>query len=106
MPTVWSFPGGPSGSDSSLVSQQSIFPLIDTTVMLMHSSPYPTHVVRSETSFDHVINIYSPASSEQERVLLSPSTLPPSFGEVPFDWDGILGYQIISPTPFQIRGVL
>jgi hypothetical protein len=32
--------------------------------------------------------------------------LPPSPREVSFDWDGLVGYQIHSSTPFQIRGFL
>jgi hypothetical protein len=69
--------------------------------MSMQSSPDTTPVLRSEASFDHVINISSPVPSEQERVLLSPSTLPPSLREVPFDWDGLVGYQIPSSMPFR-----
>jgi hypothetical protein len=103
---AWSLSGGPSGSESSLVSQHYVSPLNDTTIMLMQSSPDPTLVLRSETSFDHVINISSQVPFEQERDLLSPSTLPPSLGEVSFKWDGLVWYQIPSPMPFQIRGVL
>jgi hypothetical protein len=72
----------------------------------MQSSPNITPVLRSEASFDHVINISSLAPSEQGRVLLSPSTLPPSLREILFDWDGLVGYQIPYPMPFQMRGVL
>jgi hypothetical protein len=103
---MYSLSDNPSGSKSSLVSQHSISPLIDTTVMSMQSSPDTTLVLRSEAYFDHVINIYSHVPSEQERFLLSLSTLPPSLREVPFDWDGLVGYKIPSSMPFQIRGIL
>jgi hypothetical protein len=41
---VWSSPRAPSGSESSLVSQHSISPLIDMVVMPMKSSPDPTPI--------------------------------------------------------------
>jgi hypothetical protein len=44
IPEVWSSPRGPSGSESSLVSQHSFSPLIDITVMPMQSSPDPTPI--------------------------------------------------------------
>jgi hypothetical protein len=44
IPEVWSSPRGPSGSESSLVSQHSVSPLIDMTVMPMQSSPDPTPI--------------------------------------------------------------
>lgn len=96
----------PSGSESSLVYQHSNSSLVDTTVMPMQYSTDATYVLRSGASFDYVINIYSPINSKQESVPLSSSTLPPSPRGVSFDWDGLLGYQISSSTPFQIRGVL
>jgi hypothetical protein len=82
---VQSLSDNSSGSESSLVSQHSISPLIDTTTMSMQSSPDTTLVLRSEISFDHVINISNHVPSGEERVLLSPSTLPPSLREIPFD---------------------
>jgi hypothetical protein len=103
---VWSLLGGPLVSESSLVSKHFVSPLNDMKIMSMQSSPDPTPVLRSETSFDHVINISSPTPSEQERDLLSSSNLPPSLGEVPFDWDGLVRYQIHPPMPFQVRDVL
>jgi hypothetical protein len=46
------------------------------------------------------------AYSKQERVLLYPSTLPPSPGEVPFDWDGIVGYPTPLPIFFQVIDII
>jgi len=74
----------PVGSVSSLVSQNSTSSL-DTTIMPIKSSPDTTAILRSEASFDHVIYIYSPVPSEQERVFLSLSMLPPSLREVHID---------------------
>jgi hypothetical protein len=44
IPKAWSSPRGPSGSKSSLVSQHSVSPLIDMTVMLMQYSPDKTPI--------------------------------------------------------------
>jgi len=96
----------PPGSQSSLVSQHSNSCLIDTSIMPMQSSADTNHVFRSGASFDHVINISSLVSSEKESGPLSPSMLPPIPREVSFDWDGIVGYQNISSTPFHIWGLL
>jgi hypothetical protein len=94
------------GSNPYLVSHHSFSPLIDMAIIPMESSPDPTPVLSSETSLDHVISISSPTPSKQERVLLSLNTLPPSIGEVPFDWDGLVGYQIPPPIPFPVRDIL
>jgi hypothetical protein len=89
-----------------VVSQHSNSSLVDRAVMPMQSSSDTTPILRSGASFDHVINISSHVPSEQETVPLSSSTLPPSPREVAFDWDCLVGYQIPSSTPFQIRRVL
>jgi hypothetical protein len=66
----------------------------------------PTLPLEGDASFTHVISISSTAPSEQERILLSPSTLPSSPGEVPFDWDGIVGYPMPPPMSFQVRDII
>jgi hypothetical protein len=45
----------------------------------------PTLPLEGDASFDHVIIISSTTPSKQERILLSPSTLPSGHREVPFD---------------------
>jgi hypothetical protein len=141
IPEVWSSPMGPSGSELYLVSQHSVSPLIDMTIMSVKSSPEHTPIFGGDASLDlvvshpiqpmvekviapkqfsvdlallvlvlyllyHVLNISSQVTYEQERVLLSPSTLPPSLGEVPFDWDGLVGYPMPPPMPFQVRDII
>jgi hypothetical protein len=72
----------------------------------MQYSINPTLPLEGVASFNHVINISTNAPSDQERVLLSPSTLPPSPGKVPFDWDGLVGYPMPPPMSFQVRDVI
>jgi hypothetical protein len=50
IPKVWSSPRGPSGSELSLVSQHSISPLIDMTIMPMQSSPNPNPIFEGDAS--------------------------------------------------------
>jgi hypothetical protein len=83
-----------------------IQPTIELVVVLMQSSINPTLLLEGDASFKHVISISSTAPSEQERFLLSLSALPPNLGEVPFEWDGLVGYQIPPPIPFQVRDIL
>jgi hypothetical protein len=110
---VVSYPIKPMVEEVVMVMKSSI----DTTLLLesenskevtlsMQSSVNPTLILEGDASFDHILNISSLVLSEQESTLLSLSTLPPSLREVSFDWDGLVGYQIPSSTPFQIRGVL
>jgi hypothetical protein len=56
IPEVWSSPRGPSSSDSSLDSQHSVSPLIDTVVMSMQSSPDPTNMFEGDESPGHVVS--------------------------------------------------
>jgi hypothetical protein len=87
------------GGDASLnlVVSHPIQPMVEEVVMPM---------ILVICLLYHVLNISSPAPSEQERVLISPGTLPPSVGEIPFEWDGLVGYPIHSFMPFQVRGIL
>jgi hypothetical protein len=52
VPEVWSFPGGPSSSESSLVSQHF---LVDIVVMLMKSSADTTLIFGGDASLDLVV---------------------------------------------------
>jgi hypothetical protein len=83
-----------------------IQPMVEEVVVPMQYPVNPTLLLEGDASFNHVIIISSTAPSEQERVLLSPSTLPPSPGEVPFDWDGLVGYPMPPPMSFQVRDVI
>jgi hypothetical protein len=53
---VWSLSGGPSNSESSLVSQHSNPSLVDTLVVTMQSSAKTTLVLGSDVSLDHVVS--------------------------------------------------
>jgi hypothetical protein len=101
-----SFSDIPSGSESSFVSQHPNPCLIDTMVILMQSSANTTPILRSEASFDHVINISSLVSSEQGRIPLSPSNIPPITREFSFDCNDLVEHQLLSSTPIQIRGII
>ena len=54
----------------------------------------------------HVLSISITSPSEQEKVLLFPSSLPPSLDEVPFDWDGLVGYPMPSHMSFLGRDII
>jgi hypothetical protein len=54
----------------------------------------------------HVLRKSITSPSEQERVLLFPSSLPPSIDKVPFDWDGLVGYPIPPPMSFLGRYII
>jgi hypothetical protein len=66
----------------------------------------PTLLFEGDVSFDHVVSIFDTSPFEQEIFLLSPSTLPPSSGEVPFYWDGLVGYPMPLPMSFQVRDII
>jgi hypothetical protein len=56
---AWSFPRGPSGSESSLASQPS---LVDTTVMLMQTLANTPLPLGADAFFGHVVShIFQPA---------------------------------------------
>jgi hypothetical protein len=80
--------------------------MVEGVVIQMKSLVNPTLLLEGDASFNHVINISSTAPSEQERVLLSSSTLPPSSGEVTFEWDGLMGNPMPPPMLFQVRDVI
>jgi hypothetical protein len=54
----------------------------------------------------HVLRISITSYFEQERVLLFLSSLPPSLDEVPFDWDGLVGYPMPPPMSFPGRDII
>jgi hypothetical protein len=60
----------------------------------------PTLLVLASYLLFHVLSISITSPSEQERVLLFLSSLPPSPDEGPFDWDGLVGYLMPSPMSF------
>ena len=54
----------------------------------------------------HVLNISITSPSEQDRFLFFPSSLPPSIDEVPFVWDGFVGYPMPPPMSFLGRYII
>jgi hypothetical protein len=52
---VWSLSSGPSGSESSLVSQFYNPSLVDIVIMSMQYSANTTHVLGSYVYLDHVV---------------------------------------------------
>jgi hypothetical protein len=83
-----------------------IQPRVEEVVVPVQSLVNPTLLLEGDASFNHVIIISDTAPSEQERVLLSLSTLPSILGEVPFDWDGLVGYPMPLPMSFQIGDII
>jgi hypothetical protein len=111
-----------------LVVSHLIQPMVEEVVMPMQSSIDPTLLLESEKSKEavtpmqfsvdpaflvlvlyllcHVLRISSLSPSEQERVLLFPSSLPLSLDEVPFDWDGLVRYPMPPPMSFPGRDII
>jgi hypothetical protein len=111
-----------------LVVSHPIQPMVEEVVVSMQSSIDPTLLLESDKSKEavapmqflvdpallvlvlyllcHVLSISSTSPSEQERVLLFPSSLPPSLDEVPFDWDGLVGYPMPLPMSFPGRDII
>jgi hypothetical protein len=81
-------------------------PIIEEVVTPVQSLVNPTLPEESDASFNHIVNIPNPAPSEQERVFLSPSPLPPGFEEITFDWDSPMGYPIPPPMSFPLRDIV
>jgi hypothetical protein len=77
--------------DKSKKVTSSMQPLVDPTLLL-----------RSDVSFDHVLNISSSIPSEQGAIPLSLSTSPPSPRMVSFDWNDLTEPFLPSSSPFQI----
>jgi len=63
-------------------------------------------LVEGDASFKHIVCIPDPTPFEQERLLLSLISLPPSIEEIPFDWDGLVGYPITHPMSFPVRDII
>jgi hypothetical protein len=89
-----------------LFSSHPIQPMVEEVVAPMQFYVDPIFLVLVLYLLYYVIRIYDIAPSKQERVLLSPSTLPSSLGKVPFDWDGLVGYSIHLPMSFQVRDII
>jgi hypothetical protein len=62
--------------------------------------------MEDDASFNHIISILDPAPSEREIFFLSLSTLSLSPEEVPFNWDGFVGYLMPHPMSFPIRDII
>jgi hypothetical protein len=111
-----------------LVVSHPIQPMVEELVVSMQYSIDPTLLLESDKSKEavasmqfsvdlallvlvlyllcHILSIYSLAPSEQERVLLFLSSLPPSLDEVPFDWDGLVRYPMPLPMSFPRRDII
>jgi hypothetical protein len=118
------------GGDASLdfVFSHPIQPMVDEVVISMQYLIDPTLLLESDKSKEevapmqflvdpallflvlyllcHVLSISSTSPSEQKRVLIFPISLPTSLDEVPFDWDGLVGYPMPSPMSFPGRDTI
>jgi hypothetical protein len=115
-------------SPFELVVSHPIQPMVDEVVVSMQYSINPTLLLESDNSKEavapmhflvdpallvlvlyllcHVLIIYVTSPSKQERVSLFLSSLPPSLDEVPFDWDGLVGYPMPPPMSFLGRDII
>jgi hypothetical protein len=75
-------------------------------VMPMKFLVDPTLLVLVLYLICHVLSISSTSPSEQERVSIFLSSLPPSLNEVPFYWDGLVGYLMPLPMSFMGRDII
>ena len=111
-----------------LVVSHHFQPMVEEVVVLMQYSIDPTLLLESDKSKEevtpmqflvdpsllvlvlyllcHVPSISITSPSEQERVLLFPSSVPPSLDEVTFDWDGLVGYPKPPPMSFPGRDII
>jgi hypothetical protein len=111
-----------------LVVSHPIQPMVEEVVISMQSLINPTLLLESEKSKEvvtpmqllvdptllvlvlyllcHVLSISITSPSEQERVLLFPSSLPPSPNKVPFDWDDLVGHPMPLPMSFPGRDII
>jgi hypothetical protein len=101
-------------------------PMVEEVVVSMQYSINPTLLLLSDKSKEaftpmqllvdplvlllyllcHILSISSTSPSEEERVLLFLSSLPPSLDEVPFDWDDLMGHPIPPPMSFPLRDII
>jgi hypothetical protein len=111
-----------------LVVSHPIQPMVEEVVVSMQYSIDPTLLSESDKSKEavvpmqflvdpallvlvlyflcHVLSISITSPFEQERFLLFPSSLPPSLDEVPFYWDGLVGYLMPPPMSFPGRDII
>jgi hypothetical protein len=81
-------------------------PIQKEVVVPMQFLVDPTLLVLVLYLLCHVLSISITSPSEQERFLLFSSSLPPSLDEVPFDWDGLVGYPMPLPMYFPGRDII
>jgi hypothetical protein len=111
-----------------LVVSHPIQPMVEEVVVSIQSPIDPTLLLESDKSKEmivpmqflvdlallvlvlyllcHLLSISSTSPFEQERVLLFPSSLPPSLDEVPFYWGGLMGYPMPPPMSFLGRDII
>jgi hypothetical protein len=91
--------------------------LIDTTILsesdkskeafvLMQFLVDPTLLVLVLYLLCHILSICITSPSKQERFLLFLISLSPSLDEIPFDWDGLVGYPMPLPMSFLGRDII
>jgi hypothetical protein len=92
-------------SMQSLADPNLLLESVESTKVVtpMQSSADPTLLLDSDVSTDYVFSISSSVLSEQGRILLIPSTPPPSPRMVSFDWNDLVEPRLPYSAPFQIR---
>jgi hypothetical protein len=94
---VVSYPIQPTVEEVVVLMQSLVDPTLllesrksKEVTLLMQSLVNPTLILGGDASFDHVLRISSPVSSEQGSIPLSLSTLPPCLRMVSFDWNDLV----------------
>jgi hypothetical protein len=83
-----------------------IQPRVEEVVVPVQSLVNTILLLKGDSYFNHVVTISDTAPYEQVIFLFSLNTLPLSLGEVPFDWDGLVGYSMPLPMSFQVRYII
>jgi hypothetical protein len=81
-------------------------PRVEEVVIPVKPLVNPNLFLEGDVFFNHVVNIPDTAPYEQEIFLLSSSTLPSIPGDIPFDWDGLVGYPMPLPMSFLVRYII
>jgi len=89
-----------------LVIKHPLQPMVEEVDVPVQSMVNQTLLMEGDASFNHVFIIHYSATFEQERVILSLSTLPSSLEEVSFRWYGLAGYPMSSPMSFPVIDII
>jgi hypothetical protein len=79
---------------------------VEEVVIPVQCMVNPTLCLEDDTSFKHGLNIPNNTPSEHKIFFLSSGYLPPCPEEVPFDWDGLVGFPMPPSMSFPVRDII